>query len=131
MSKNDTVDRTRGPELELSTSIGKDDSALVIGLIVQADWAGYLGLVPYVGVHCALQLPRPAHLPVALGAAATPLPMLLTPWPDAAWFALLTLPVTSGMLAVRQMIHRGTELQEVETAWAVSAGQEGGAVAGQ
>ena len=33
MSKNDTVDRTRGPELELSTSIGKDDSALVIGLI--------------------------------------------------------------------------------------------------
>ena len=33
VSKNDTVDRTRGPELELSTSIGKDDSALVIGLI--------------------------------------------------------------------------------------------------
>ncbi|WP_055476596.1 leucyl aminopeptidase [Gordonia sp. HS-NH1] len=33
MSKNDTVDRARGPELELSTSIGKDDSALVIGLI--------------------------------------------------------------------------------------------------
>lgn len=85
---------------------------------------GALGLVPYVGVHCALELPRPAHLPVALGAAAIPLPMLLTPWPDAAWFALLTLPVTSGMLAVRQMIHRGTELQEVETAWAVSAERE-------
>ncbi|MCH5644484.1 leucyl aminopeptidase [Gordonia sp. ABSL49_1] len=33
MSKNDTVDRTRGPELDLSTSIAKDDTALVIGLI--------------------------------------------------------------------------------------------------
>ena len=33
MSKNETVDRTRGPELELSTTIGKGDTALVIGLI--------------------------------------------------------------------------------------------------
>ena len=33
MSKNETVDRTRGPELELSTTIDKGDTALVIGLI--------------------------------------------------------------------------------------------------
>ncbi|MDS1115674.1 leucyl aminopeptidase [Gordonia westfalica] len=33
MSKNDTVDRVRGPEFDLSTSIGKGDAALVIGLI--------------------------------------------------------------------------------------------------
>ncbi|MEE4023230.1 leucyl aminopeptidase [Gordonia sp. PKS22-38] len=33
MSKNDTIDRVRGPELEVATSLGKSDEVLVIGLI--------------------------------------------------------------------------------------------------
>ncbi|MFW0787438.1 leucyl aminopeptidase [Gordonia sp. CPCC 206044] len=33
MTRNDDVDRARGPELELATTIGKSDEALVIGLI--------------------------------------------------------------------------------------------------
>ncbi|GAB88227.1 leucyl aminopeptidase [Gordonia rhizosphera] len=33
MTKNDAVDRVRGPELELATTLGKADKALVIGLI--------------------------------------------------------------------------------------------------
>ncbi|MBD1318158.1 leucyl aminopeptidase [Gordonia hankookensis] len=33
MSKNETTDRVRGPELELATTLGKADKALVIGLI--------------------------------------------------------------------------------------------------
>ncbi len=33
VSKNDTVDRVRGPEFDLSTSIAKSDTALVIGLV--------------------------------------------------------------------------------------------------
>ncbi|AZG43647.1 leucyl aminopeptidase [Gordonia insulae] len=33
MTKNETVDRVRGPELELATTLGKGDKALVIGLI--------------------------------------------------------------------------------------------------
>ncbi|ROZ87656.1 leucyl aminopeptidase [Gordonia sp. OPL2] len=33
MTKNETFDRVRGPELELATTLGKGDDALVIGLI--------------------------------------------------------------------------------------------------
>ncbi|MGC4934913.1 leucyl aminopeptidase [Gordonia sp. DT30] len=33
MSKNESVDRTRGPQITLTTSIGKDDQALVLGLV--------------------------------------------------------------------------------------------------
>ncbi len=33
MTKNDAADRVRGPELELATTLGKNDQALVIGLI--------------------------------------------------------------------------------------------------
>ncbi|MBE7194425.1 MAG: leucyl aminopeptidase, partial [Gordonia polyisoprenivorans] len=33
MSKNESVDRTRGPQITLTTSIGKDDEALVLGLV--------------------------------------------------------------------------------------------------
>ncbi len=43
MSKSDasnTVDRTRGPQLELATSIGKDDSVLVIGLVGAGEDSG-------------------------------------------------------------------------------------------
>ncbi len=33
VSKNDSIDRVRGPELAVATSLGKSDDALVIGLI--------------------------------------------------------------------------------------------------
>ncbi|MDF3280283.1 leucyl aminopeptidase [Gordonia sp. N1V] len=33
MSKNESVDRTRGPQITLTTSIDKDDEALVLGLV--------------------------------------------------------------------------------------------------
>ena len=33
MSKNESVDRTRGPKIQLATSLDKKDEALVIGLV--------------------------------------------------------------------------------------------------
>ncbi len=86
--------------------------------------AGALGLMPYVAVHSALHLPRPTHLPVTLLCALSPLVTLLLGHPEATWFLTVTLPVGLGMLAMRQMDARGSELQEVRTAYAVSAERE-------
>lgn len=99
---------------------------VVLGLaMVPILGVGALGVTPYVATHCALQLPRPQHVAATLVAALSPLAMLLHPTTDqGAWFALISLPVGLGMLAVRQMIHRGTELHEVETAYAVTAERE-------
>lgn len=33
MSKNESVDRTRGPKIQLATSLDKNDEVLVIGLV--------------------------------------------------------------------------------------------------
>lgn len=85
--------------------------------------AAACGLLPYVATHAALALPRPSHCVATAAAALAPLVVALTE-PPAVAFALITVPVGGGMLAVRQMIDRGMELGEVETALAISAERE-------
>lgn len=84
---------------------------------------GACGLLPYVATHAALELPRPSHYAATAAAALTPLVVALVE-PSAAVFALIAVPVGGGMLAVRQMIDRGIELGEVETALAITAERE-------
>ncbi|GAC69500.1 leucyl aminopeptidase [Gordonia soli] len=45
MSKNESVNRVRGPELELATTVGKNDRAVVIGLIAPEEDSGEPTLV--------------------------------------------------------------------------------------
>ena len=87
VSKNDSIDRVRGPELAVATSLGKSDDALVIGLIkpdtdteptlvigdgilddAQADAiATAVGRLGATGAHGEVtRLPAPDGLPVDL-----------------------------------------------------------------
>ena len=93
MSKNDTVDRVRGPEFDLSTSIGKGDAALV-----NATW--FLVAGSAVGVALGLIVEKSvALMPLIVGGFAIDFGLLTVLTGDGLWVKI-KVTVLNASLAV-------------------------------